>query len=71
MSKCGMYLLILICIGLLTACNVEIVKNTETKASEAMQQETTGSEKIEILSEQDVMALFYRYKDEVKTNVID
>lgn len=71
MRKCGMYLLMLIFIGLLTACNVETVKNTETKASEAMQQETTGAEKIEILSEQDVMALFYRYKAEAKTNVID
>ena len=71
MRRCSMYLLILICIGFLTACNVDTVKNTETKASEAMQQETTGSEKIEILSEQDVMALFYQYRDEAKTNVID
>lgn len=72
MNRDIIYLLMLvICIGFLTACNVETVKDKETKVSEAIRQESTSSVEIKHLSEQDVMALFYQCGDRLEANVID
>ena len=72
MSRRTIFLLILvICIGFLTACHVETEKNTVTEPSEGMHQEATDWVEKEPMSEQDVMAVFYQHRDRFEVNVID
>lgn len=72
MSRRTIFLLILvICIGSLTACHAETEKNMVTEPSEGMRQEATDWVEKEPMSEQDVMDVFYRHRDRLEVNVMD